>query len=157
MGRLGVGNGWGCSRADPRPVMALNNTAKTPMLAGPVIRHRERVGGLVQLDVVIDASESMSLPDPEMVPGRKLLVAERLGWFPASDVLDATATSNELGKTAGKDARQNKATFASALGLEAARAEARACVTRSVARLEEAGIASGLLGGLAEFIVERRS
>ena len=39
----------------------------------------------------------------------------------ADDILDATATSDELGKSAGKDAAQNKATYVSQVGLEKAR------------------------------------
>ncbi|MES0371527.1 MAG: polyprenyl synthetase family protein [Mariprofundaceae bacterium] len=39
----------------------------------------------------------------------------------ADDILDATATSDELGKSAGKDAAQNKATYVSVLGLEKSR------------------------------------
>ncbi|MDX8403246.1 MAG: polyprenyl synthetase family protein [Mariprofundaceae bacterium] len=39
----------------------------------------------------------------------------------ADDILDATASSDELGKSAGKDAAQNKATYVSVLGLEKSR------------------------------------
>jgi farnesyl diphosphate synthase len=73
------------------------------------------------------------------------------------DVLDATATSEELGKTAGKDARQRKATFAALLGTNGALAEAREAARRAVCRLGEAGVDSRLLAGLAEFVVSRRS
>ncbi|RME81933.1 MAG: polyprenyl synthetase family protein [Zetaproteobacteria bacterium] len=44
----------------------------------------------------------------------------------ADDVLDATATSAELGKTAGKDAAQAKATYVTVLGLAGARTEGEA-------------------------------
>ena len=73
------------------------------------------------------------------------------------DVLDATATSEELGKTAGKDARQQKATFATVYGTDEALARARACAERAVDHLAAVGIDSRLLAGLAQFVVSRRS
>jgi len=57
------------------------------MLTGPVLHHRKLIGELVRLKVVIDASRSMALSDKDMDPGRKLLIAHRLGLL-APDVLD---------------------------------------------------------------------
>lgn len=74
------------------------------------------------------------------------------------DVLDVTAPTSELGKTAGKDARQEKPTLVAALGLSGARTEA--------ARLaEEARAAARALGeeratlplGLVDLLLERRA
>ncbi|HUR20334.1 MAG TPA: polyprenyl synthetase family protein, partial [Vicinamibacterales bacterium] len=73
------------------------------------------------------------------------------------DVLDATATSEELGKTAGKDARQQKATFATVYGNEEALSQARNWAAQAVDRLTAVGIHSNLRAGLAEFVVSRRS
>ena len=75
----------------------------------------------------------------------------------ADDVLDATATSQELGKTAGKDALQQKTTYASLVGTDAAMEEAQASVGRAVDQLGECGIDSPLLAALANFMVTRRS
>jgi geranylgeranyl diphosphate synthase type II len=73
------------------------------------------------------------------------------------DILDATATSQELGKTAGKDVEQNKATYPGLLGMEAAKQEAEKRVQKAVDHLAHCGINSELLGGLAKFVVYRRS
>ena len=73
----------------------------------------------------------------------------------ADDVLDATATSDQLGKTAGKDAAHAKSTFVSLLGVGAARAEAERLAARAVDRLREAGLVSPTLGELAHYIVTR--
>jgi farnesyl diphosphate synthase len=75
----------------------------------------------------------------------------------ADDLLDASSSSAELGKTAGKDARQHKATFATVLGTDAARAEAGRRVACAVDHLRRAGVHSLLLVDLAHFMVERRS
>ncbi len=74
----------------------------------------------------------------------------------SDDVLDATASSTQLGKTAGKDERQNKATFATVLGLEAAAGEAERCVQNAIAQLGRGGVDSVLLEEMAQFIINRR-
>jgi geranylgeranyl pyrophosphate synthase len=71
------------------------------------------------------------------------------------DVLDATATSDQLGKTAGKDAGMAKSTFVTLLGVGAARAEAERLAARAVDRLRQAGLASATLTELAHYIVTR--
>ena len=75
----------------------------------------------------------------------------------ADDVLDATATSETLGKTAGRDALLAKSTYVSLMGVEAARAEAERLARRAVEHLERAGVPSGALGALAGYIVTRNS
>ena len=75
----------------------------------------------------------------------------------ADDVLDATGTSEELGKPAGRDVELEKSTYVVLLGIEGARAEAHRLARSAVAHLDQAGVPSGTLGALARYIVTRNS
>ncbi len=75
----------------------------------------------------------------------------------ADDVLDATGTSEVLGKPAGRDAQLAKSTYVVLLGIEGARTEAQRLAHRAVAHLDEAGVPSTALGTLAGYIASRTS
>ncbi len=77
----------------------------------------------------------------------------------ADDVLDATATSETLGKTAGRDEALDKSTYVQVLGVDGARADAERLARRAVAHLEavRAPAAAASLGALANYIVTRSS
>lgn len=73
----------------------------------------------------------------------------------ADDVLDVTASSAELGKTAGKDAAVDKATFPKLMGLERSRAAAAELVDEARSLLTPYGERSDTLLALADFIIKR--
>jgi len=72
------------------------------------------------------------------------------------DILDITATQEELGKTAGKDLQSQKATFPSLLGLERSRAEADRLIESAIASLAVYGEKAEPLRALACFITARK-
>lgn len=118
--------------------------------------HRAKTGALITASAVIGALAAGA--------GQAALAAVRgygdeigLAFQIADDVLDATGTSAELGKTAGKDARRRKATFATIMAPEAALARARQHAAAAIDHLRAASIDCSLLGALARFVVERRS
>lgn len=118
--------------------------------------HRGKTGALIAASAVLGAQAAGA--DQERVAalrgyGEEIGIAFQI----ADDLLDASGSSAELGKTAGKDARQQKATFATVLGLGAARAEAAHRVARAVDHLRRGKVDSMLLVDLAHFMVERRS
>jgi geranylgeranyl pyrophosphate synthase len=75
----------------------------------------------------------------------------------ADDVLDATGTSEELGKPAGRDAELSKSTYVALMGIDGARAEAQRLAHRAVTHLECAGVPADALSALAGYIVSRTS
>jgi geranylgeranyl diphosphate synthase type II len=73
------------------------------------------------------------------------------------DILDVEASSEALGKTAGKDAQQHKITFPAVYGLERSRAMAGEECARAHEALAGFGARAGRLHELADLIVHRKS
>ena len=69
--------------------------------------------------------------------------------------MDVTKTSQELGKTAGKDVEQQKATYPALFGIEESRRQAAAKLSEAHAALEEFGDGAARLREIADFIVHR--
>ncbi len=116
--------------------------------------HARKTGALILASLQLAAAAADAAADVEKrleVYGRSIGLAFQI----QDDVLDETASTETLGKTAGKDLAQHKSTYPSLLGLEGARA-------RATALFEEARTVVGTLPGgaaplrwLADFIEGR--
>ena len=73
------------------------------------------------------------------------------------DILDVVASSEELGKTAGKDQIQQKATFPAIHGIEASRARARSLIAEAEEALTAFGPRAEPIRALGRFILERKA
>jgi farnesyl diphosphate synthase len=117
--------------------------------------HRRKTGVLLQASVMMgaacgpaDATALAALSEYGAAIGLAFQVVD--------DVLDVTQESHVLGKTAGKDVDQNKPTFVSMLGLEAAQKYAHELRDQAHAALARSGLGqAAYLACLADKIVER--
>ncbi len=116
--------------------------------------HRRKTGALIAASCVIGGLSAEGTPS-HVEALRAYGEVIGLAFQIADDVLDATATSDQLGKTAGKDAAHAKATFVTLLGVGAARAEAERLAAQAVDHLRDAGLVSPILVELAHYIVTR--
>ena len=73
----------------------------------------------------------------------------------ADDLLDVLGSSATLGKTAGKDDEQRKATYPALYGIEESRRKARRLIEEACESLEPYGKAASRLQELAHFLIER--
>ncbi|MDP2135629.1 MAG: polyprenyl synthetase family protein [Sulfuritalea sp.] len=116
--------------------------------------HIHKTGALIRAAVLLGAHCGEAAPDS----------LERLGHFAnrigllfqvVDDILDAEASTATLGKTAGKDAAQNKPTYVNILGTREAKAMASKLRQDAHTVLAPFGDAALRLHELADFIVER--
>ena len=119
--------------------------------------HRLKTGALLRASVMMGAA----FGDPSDVAGRGLQsygAAIGLAFQVVDDILDVTADSATLGKTAGKDASQDKPTYVSVLGLERSTAYAQELLVQALTALQESGLRNTqALQGLANMVVNRCS
>jgi len=73
----------------------------------------------------------------------------------ADDLLDYQADAEQIGKPAGRDAVQGKASFVEFLGLAEARAKADSLIDEACASLDDYGAEADGLRGLADFVINR--
>lgn len=66
------------------------------ILTGPVMHHRKTVGEVARILLFVDASASMNARDEQMEPGRKLLIAQQLGWLHGNKVDPALRQASVL-------------------------------------------------------------
>jgi geranylgeranyl diphosphate synthase type II len=72
------------------------------------------------------------------------------------DVLDVTQTSEQLGKTAGKDTEAQKVTYPALFGIEKSERKADSLVNTAIEELESFGQRAETLKELARYLVERK-
>ncbi|UGQ47113.1 polyprenyl synthetase family protein [Massilia endophytica] len=119
--------------------------------------HQLKTGALLRASVVLGALAGKSLDAAEQKALDDYSRAIGLAFQVVDDVLDATADSATLGKTAGKDAADNKPTYVSILGLEPSIALAEQLRREAHAALAPFGESALRLREIADLIVQRKA
>lgn len=118
--------------------------------------HRAKTGDLIAASARVGAMASGAGPAVvDALAGYGAAIG--LAFQIADDVLDVTSTSDQLGKTAGRDAALRKSTYPVLLGVDGALARAGALVDEGCAVLDAAGLLTLTLEQVARYVVARRS
>jgi farnesyl diphosphate synthase len=120
--------------------------------------HRRKTGALLQASVLMGAVCGQTR-DSTWAALSDFGAAIGLAFQVVDDILDVTQSAATLGKTAGKDQDNNKPTYVSVLGLEAAQRHAQSLRDQAHAALERSGLggSAAMLAALADRVVERES
>ena len=131
-------------------------TGKTLAVTELEFMHVHKTGALIRASVALGARCGHALSDTQCKELDRFGKFIGLAFQVVDDVLDAQSSTATLGKTAGKDARNNKPTYVSALGLDKARKLAAELRDDALGALDALPRNGGRLRQLADFIVERR-
>jgi geranylgeranyl diphosphate synthase, type II len=117
--------------------------------------HRSKTAALITASLVSGGTYA-GAKNKEVEKLRAFGLGIGLAFQIVDDVLDVTQTSQQLGKTAGKDTASEKATYPALFGIEASLAKADALVSDAFSELESFGERAETLKELARYLVERK-
>jgi geranylgeranyl diphosphate synthase type II len=118
--------------------------------------HRSKTGALIAASAAVGGIIA-GASDDEIEGLRAYGQHIGLAFQIADDILDVTSTSEQLGKTPGKDLAANKATYPSIYGIAQSEARAQALVNEAVETVQTLGRETLVLEELARFIIARSS
>jgi geranylgeranyl diphosphate synthase type II len=118
--------------------------------------HRSKTAAMIRVSVVAGGILAGAADAQVEQLGR---FGERIGlaFQIADDILDVTSTSEQLGKTAGKDKAAFKATYPAFYGLDGSERRATELIDEAVETISTLGVETGVLEALARFFIARRS
>ena len=118
--------------------------------------HIHKTGALIRAAILLGAQCGAELTEPQQKHLDHFGKCIGLVYQVVDDVLDSEADTATLGKTAGKDAAQDKPTYVTLLGVQAAKKLAEELHREALATLAEFGEKARRLRELADFIVFRK-
>jgi farnesyl diphosphate synthase len=130
-------------------------TGRTLDLAELEFMHIHKTGALIQAAVLLGALGSGTLEAAARKRLERYARCIGLAFQVMDDVLDAETDTATLGKTAGKDAAQGKATYLTLMNVKEARAYAQELLNDALEAIRPFGAGGQRLAETARFIVER--
>jgi farnesyl diphosphate synthase len=118
--------------------------------------HIHKTGALIRAAALLGARCGGGLQPGELAHVDTYAKCIGLAFQVVDDVLDADSSTATLGKTAGKDAKDGKPTYVSALGMVRAREFAGELRQQALAAVAEFGARAQRLRELADFVVLRK-
>jgi farnesyl diphosphate synthase len=134
----------------------LDSTGKALALPELELMHIHKTGALIRAAVLLGFLCGEKIDPAERQKLDRYAKAVGLAFQVVDDVLDHESSTATLGKTAGKDSKQGKSTYVSAVGAKAAREMAESLRAEAHAALEGLGARAKRLGELADYIVLRK-
>lgn len=134
----------------------LDSVGKMLSLPELEFMHIHKTGALIRAAVMLSARCSSRLGDEQLSKLDHFAKCVGLAFQVVDDLLDAEATTATLGKTAGKDAENNKPTYVSILGISQARELAEKLQRDADQALDGFGEAAARLRQVTDFIIKRK-
>ena len=119
--------------------------------------HSLKTGALIRAAAALGGLSCPDLTDNDLQRLDRYAARLGLAFQVIDDVLDCEADTATLGKTAGKDAVNDKPTYVKLMGLSAARQYAETLVAEALETLEPFGSRAAHLRGLAQFVTARKN
>jgi len=119
--------------------------------------HSLKTGALIRAAAALGGLSCPDLTDHDLQRLDRYAARLGLAFQVIDDVLDCEADTDTLGKTAGKDADNDKPTYVKLMGLSAARQYAETLVAEALETLEPFGSRAAHLRGLAQFVTARKN
>jgi farnesyl diphosphate synthase len=119
--------------------------------------HRNKTGALISAAIMMAAVTTFSGTDLAIPKLREYAQAIGLAFQVQDDILDITADTAQLGKTAGKDEQVEKSTYPALMGLSQAQQYAKELHDQAFAALEHFGDAAEELNLISQFLLQRQS
>ena len=134
----------------------LDNVGKALTLPELEFMHIHKTGALIRAAVMLGANCGSQLNNEQLDKLDHFAKCVGLAFQVVDDLLDAEATTATLGKTAGKDAENNKPTYVSILGIREARELAENLQRDADQVLNEFGDGALRLRQVTDFIIKRK-
>jgi farnesyl diphosphate synthase len=119
--------------------------------------HAHKTGALIGASVKLGVLAAQNVADQVRDAIERYATCLGLAFQIRDDVLDVSGSSETLGKTQGKDAAQEKTTYATLLGLAGAQRKAESLRQEALTALSDLGPDADPLRQLADYIVNRVS